>query len=108
MNVIKRNGSEVPFDLQKIKSAISKANANMHGSDKISEDTINTVCNRVLNKCKQYNRAVSVEEIQSLVEDGLILLNKYNIAKHYIKFRYQRELDRKQNGTYDFSSYISN
>ena len=99
MNVIKRNGSEVVFDLNKIKIAISKANASMEDTDKIDEETINQICNKVLTKCKKYTRAISVEEIQNMVEDTLIALNKYNIAKHYIKYRYQRELDRKKNTT---------
>lgn len=99
MNVIKRNGSEVVFDIEKIKRSIMKANASIEEADRIDDDTINFVCNRVLNKCKKYNRAINVEEIQDHVEDALIYLNKYNIAKHYIKYRYQRELDRKKNTT---------
>ena len=99
MTVIKRNGSEVPFDLDKVKLSLSKANNSVPESERIDDDTINFVCNRVLNKCKKYNRAISVEEIQDHVEDALIYLNKYDIAKHYIKYRYQRELDRKKNTT---------
>lgn len=99
MNVIKRNGSEVAFDLAKIKRSLTKANNSIDESERIDEDTINFICNRVLNKCKKYNRAISVEEIQDHVEDALIYLNKYDIAKHYIKYRYQRELNRKKNTT---------
>lgn len=99
MNVIKRNGSEVVFDIEKIKRSLIKANNSLEEQDRIDEDTINFVCNRVLNKCKKYNRAIAVEEIQDLVEDALIYLNKYDIAKHYIKYRYQRELNRKKNTT---------
>lgn len=99
MNVIKRNGSEVVFDLDKIKQSLIKANSSFEEKDRIDEDTINFICNRVLNKCNKYNRAISVEEIQDHVEDALIYLNKYDIAKHYIKYRYQRELDRKKNTT---------
>ena len=99
MNVIKRNGSEVVFDLNKIKIALSKANASIDEDDQIDDETINQICNKILTKCKKYTRAVSVEEIQNMVEDALISLNKYSIAKHYIKYRYQRELDRKKNTT---------
>lgn len=99
MNVIKRNGSEVVFDIEKIKRSLTKANNSIEESERIDEDTINFICNRVLTKCKKYNRAISVEEIQDHVEDALIYLNKYDIAKHYIKYRYQRELDRKKNTT---------
>ena len=79
MTVIKRNGSEVPFDLDKVKLSLSKANNSVPESERIDDDTINFVCNRVLNKCKKYNRAISVEEIQDHVEDALIYLNKYDI-----------------------------
>lgn len=99
MNVIKRNGSEVVFDIEKIKRSLTKANNSIDEVDRIDEDTINFICNRVLNKCKKYNRAINVEEIQDHVEDALIYLNKYDIAKHYIKYRYQREMDRKKNTT---------
>lgn len=99
MNVIKRNGSEVVFDLNKIKVALGKANASIDEDDQIDEETINQICNKILTKCKKFTRAISVEEIQNMVEDTLISLNKYNIAKHYIKYRYQRELDRKKNTT---------
>ena len=99
MNVIKRNGSEVVFDIEKIKRSLTKANNSIEEEDRIDEDTINFICNRVLTKCKKYNRAISVEEIQDHVEDALIYLNKYDIAKHYIKYRYQREVDRKKNTT---------
>lgn len=99
MNVIKRNGSEVVFDLNKIKIALSKANASIDEDDQIDDETINQICNKILTKCKKYTRAISVEEIQNMVEDALISLNKYSIAKHYIKYRYQRELDRKKNTT---------
>ncbi len=99
MNVIKRNGSEVVFDLNKIKVALSKANASIDEDDQIDDETINQICNKILTKCKKYTRAISVEEIQNMVEDALISLNKYSIAKHYIKYRYQRELDRKKNTT---------
>lgn len=103
MNVIKRNGSEVEFNLSKIKSAISKANSEKHSditeADLIDEETLNKVCNRVWTRCKKYNRAIHVEEIQDIVEDALMYYNKYNLAKHYIKFRYQKELDRRANTT---------
>ena len=72
MNVIKRNGSEVVFDLNKIKVALSKANASIDENDQIDDETINQICNKILTKCKKYTRAISVEEIQNMVEDALI------------------------------------
>lgn len=94
MNVIKRNGKEVKFDLNKIKQALKKAN---NSTEELTEDEINDITNKALTKCLKYRRAVSVEEIQDIVEDCLIQLRAYKTSKHYIKYRYQKELDRKQN-----------
>lgn len=94
MNVIKRNGKEVKFDLNKIKQALKKAN---NSTEELTEDEINDITNKALTKCLKYKRAVSVEEIQDIVEDCLIQLRAYKTSKHYIKYRYQKELDRKQN-----------
>ena len=99
MNVIKRNGSEVVFDVDKIKTSLTKANNSIEELHRITDLDITNICNKVWTKAKRLNRAVAVEEIQDFVEDALISLNKYAVAKHYIKYRYQRELDRKKNTT---------
>lgn len=96
MLVIKRNGKEVEFDINKIINAITQANKEYL---ELTPQQINEVANKVLLKCKKLNRAVNVEEIQDLVEDALIKINAYNVSKHYIKYRYQKELERKQNTT---------
>ena len=96
MNVIKRNGREVAFDMDRIVRAVTQANKEY---SELTEDQIVDVANKVLAKCKKLNRAVNVEEIQDMVEDTLIKINAYQVSKHYIKYRYQKELDRKQNTT---------
>ena len=99
MNVIKRNGSEVEFDINKIVRAISHASQEVDEKEGLQSDRIIEIANKVQNKFKRYNRAVSVEEIQDEVENKLMDANKFALAKHYIKYRYQRELDRKKNTT---------
>ena len=96
MNVIKRNGTEVVFDIDKIIRAISAANSEYQ---ELSHDKIIVLANKVLAKCRKLNRAVGVEEIQDMVEDALIQANAYQVSKHYIKYRYDKEKARHQNTT---------
>ncbi len=96
MNVIKRSGKEVAFDIDRIVRAVTKANEEY---SELSPEQITDVANKILVKCKKLNRAVNVEEIQDMVEDALIKINAYQVSKHYIKYRYQKELARKQNTT---------
>lgn len=96
MNVIKRDGKEVVFDIDKIIRAISAAN---NEYQELTHDKILLLANKVLNKCKKLNRAVNVEEIQDMVEDALIQANAYLVSKHYIKYRYDKEKARHQNTT---------
>ena len=96
-NVIKRNGSEVEFDIEKIVNAISKANEEVENKLTLSE--ITELANKVQNKFKKLARAVSVEEIQDEVENRLMAANKFDLAKHYIKYRYQKALNRRKNTT---------
>lgn len=96
MNVIKRNGKEVVFNIDRIVRAITKANEEY---SELTPEQITDIANKVLTKCKKLNRAVNVEEIQDMVEDALIKINAYQVSKHYIKYRYQKELARKQNTT---------
>lgn len=96
MNVIKRSGKEVPFDAAKITRAISKANAEY---SELSPEQISLVTNRVIASCTKLKRAVGIEEIQDMVENNLIRVNAYQVAKHYIKYRYQKQIERQQNTT---------
>ena len=96
MLVIKRNGKEVNFELNKIKRVIEKVNAE---TQELSEDSLNEVINNVLTKVKKYNRALNVEEIQEIVEECLMRAKAYSTAKQYIRYRYQKNLDRRQNTT---------
>lgn len=100
MKIIKRSGQEVEFDSSKIYNAITKANNNQEKDiDRISEAEIREIVDNVTNKCKSIKRAVSVEEIQDMVEENLVARNKFKLAKHYITYRYQRALVRQSNTT---------
>ena len=94
--VIKRDGSEKEFEPYKIKAAINKANKETH---ELSEEEINNIVNAILLKCKKFSRALNVEEIQEIVEDVLMQYKAYQTAKHYIRYRYQKTIDRRQNTT---------
>ena len=96
MQVIKRDGSERDYNIDKIKQAIVKANKE---TDEISDDDLSKIVNYVLSECGKYKRAINVEEIQEIVENALMKYNKFETAKQYIKYRYQKELNRKQNTT---------
>ena len=96
MQVIKRDGSERDYSIDKIKQAIIKANKE---TDEISDDDLSKIVNYVLAECGKYKRAINVEEIQEIVENSLMKYNKFETAKQYIKYRYQKELNRKQNTT---------
>lgn len=99
MKVIKRNGSEVDFDIQKIVDAISSANGEVVDRFKISDREISVITSEVAEKCKQYKRAVNVEEIQELVETELMISGAYQIAKKYIRYRYDHNQRRNNNTT---------
>ena len=96
MQVIKRDGSERDYSIDKIKQAIIKANKE---TDEISDDDLSKIVNYVLSECGKYKRAINVEEIQEIVENALMKYNKFETAKQYIKYRYQKELNRKRNTT---------
>lgn len=99
MNVIKRNGREVPFNINKIIRAIQSANNEVEKPNRISKEEIIEIANKVTHLCAQYGRAVSVEEIQDLVENEIIHSDKCDLSKHYIRYRYQQEIARRQNTT---------
>lgn len=96
MNVIKRSGKETQFNINKIKVAVEKANKE---TNELSNEDVAKVVNYVLNECNKYKRALNVEEIQEIVENALMKYNKFYTAKSYIKYRYQKTLNRKQNTT---------
>lgn len=97
MYVIKRDGSQVHFDAYKICEAISKANNAYEGSDKLSPKMIDEIVENINYKCSKLDRAVSVEEIQDMVEDCIMGLGRYRLAKEYITYRYKHALMRKSN-----------
>ena len=100
MKVIKRNGSEVEFDKNKIIVAITKANeANVF--HELTENQINEAADYIQYKCEKLNRAVSVEEIQDMVENQIMAHGAFEVAKEYVRYRYQRSLVRKANTTDD-------
>ena len=100
MRVIKRNGSEVDFDKNKIITAISKANEAGIRKE-LTKEQINEAAEYISYKCEKMNRAVSVEEIQDMVENQIMANGAFEIAKGYVKYRYTRSLIRKSNTTDD-------
>ena len=100
MKVIKRNGSEVDFDKYKIIAAITKAN-NSGQHKELTEGQILEAADYINYKCEKMNRAVSVEEIQDMVENQIMANGAFEIARNYVKYRYNRSLVRKSNTTDD-------
>ena len=101
MKLIKRNGAEVDFDKEKISSAIEKANAAIDDHDRIKSSEVKKLTERIVKKCDKLGRAVSVEEIQDMVEREIMSLGAFTLAKAYITYRYRRALVRKSNTTDD-------
>ncbi len=99
MKIIKRSGTEVGFDRVKIIAAVSKANKEAPESDRLSEQQINDISYKVENICTSLNRTLNVEEIQDLVENQIMNLKYFEVARKYITYRYKRSLVRKSNST---------
>ena len=99
MKIIKRNGQEAIFDEVKITNAIIAANKEVVETDRLSEEDIDNITNDIKYKCQKIKRALSVEEIQNLVEDELMKLNAFSVARKYITYRFQRALARQSNTT---------
>jgi ribonucleoside-triphosphate reductase (formate) len=99
MKIIKRNGSEVKFDIKKIVVAMEKANASVDEKDRISEEEIFEIAGKICSNMKSIKRALNVEEIQDLVETELMDRKFFALAKNYVTYRYQRALVRKANTT---------
>ena len=98
MKIIKRNGAEEDFDNNKIVVAVAKANT-AAGKNKLSLEQIKDIADYVEYKCVKLNRAVSVEEIQDMVENQIMSTGAFELAKDYVRYRYQRSLIRKANTT---------
>lgn len=101
MKIIKRNGSEAEFNLEKIRIAVTKANNTVPEHLQMKNQTIEKICQNVHRKCKTYFRAISVEEIQDMVEDEIMNQEFFEVARNYITYRYKRSLARKANSTDD-------
>lgn len=99
MKIIKRNGSEMRFDELKITAAIEKANNEVVETERLSDEDIDNITNNVKYQCEKMRRALSVEEIQNLVENEIMKLNAFAVARKYITYRYKRALVRKANTT---------
>ena len=99
MKIIKRNGQEAIFDEVKITNAIIGANKEVVETERLSEEEIDNITNDIKYKCQKIKRALSVEEIQNLVEDELMKLNAFSVARKYITYRFQRALARQSNTT---------
>ena len=99
MKIIKRNGAEVPFDITKIITAVTKASDSVGGKARLSREQITDIAATVTDQCQALNRAVSVEEVQDMVENQLMDIKAHDIARHYITYRYIQSLKRQTNTT---------
>ena len=101
MKIIKRNGAEAVFDLEKIRTAIGKANSVVEEAARLTQLQIDRIAESVAIRCETMNRSLSVEEIQDLVEDQIMAHGAFEVAKKYITYRYTRSLVRQSNTTDD-------
>ena len=101
MRIIKRNGAEVGFDITKIIIAVTKANESVEEVDRMTPVQIQRIAESVELQCQKMNRAPTVEEIQDMVEHSIMAHGAFEVAKHYITYRYTRSLVRKSNTTDD-------
>lgn len=101
VNVVKRNGQIVPFNERKIINAIRKANASVAENDRMSENDINNIMIQVVNECSKATENIGVEDIQDMVETGIMKVGAFAVAKHYITYRFQHSQIRQKNTTDD-------
>ena len=101
MKIIKRSGREDVFDEDKIVNAVAKANASVGEADRLTDEEVKSVGANVTKIATSSSRALSVEEIQDLVENEIMARKKYRVARNYITYRYTRQLARKANTTDD-------
>ena len=98
-NVIKRNGEEVDFNSQKIINAVHKANEEVDRLHQMNDYQIIAIADNIANKVNESTHAVNVEDIQDMVETGIMAMRGYEVAQKYVRYRYKRELTRKSNTT---------
>ena len=101
MKIIKRNGTEAVFDIEKIRMAIQKANEEAVSSERLTPEQIDKIAKNIETACLGMNRAPGVEEIQDMVEESIMSEQAFSVARKYITYRYQRALIRKANSTDD-------
>ncbi len=99
MKIIKRSGSEVTFDIEKIVAAVAKANNEVAHNERLSDEQIMVISKNIEQICKEMGRSLSVEEIQDLVENQIMNFRAFAVARKYITYRYKRALVRKSNST---------
>lgn len=97
--VIKRNGEEVDFRLEKIVNAIKKANEEVENIHRMNDFQIIAVAEKIAQQAEEFTHAVNVEDIQDMVETGIMEMRGYEVAQKYVRYRYKRELTRKSNTT---------
>lgn len=97
--VIKRNGEEVDFQLEKIVNAIKKANEEVENIHRMNEFQIIAIAEKIAQQAEEFTHAVNVEDIQDMVETGIMEMRGYEVAQKYVRYRYKRELTRKSNTT---------
>jgi ribonucleoside-triphosphate reductase len=101
MKIIKRNGSEVTFDIEKIVAAVQKANAAVSASCRLTAEQVHRIAQKVEDAAATCGHTVSVEEVQDMVEDQIMAACAYEVARHYITYRYVQNLKRTHNTTDD-------
>ena len=99
MKIIKRSGAEEEFHISKIEAAIVKANHSVPEKDRLTQEQIQKICQEVTRLCEAMGRALNVEEIQDLVENGIMEQHAFAVARNYITYRYERALVRRANST---------
>lgn len=99
MHIIKRSGEEVEFDSQKIENAIRKASESVPQNEQLNEEEISEITRKTVWQCKRLKHIPSVEDVQDIVENELMIHKHYAVARHYITYRYERALVRKSNTT---------
>ncbi len=99
MKIIKRSGAEADYDITKIIGAVQKANESVPEAERMSQEQILQISENVRATCEEMNRALNVEEIQDLVENQIMNLRSFDVARNYITYRYRRALVRKSNST---------
>ena len=98
-NVIKRNGEEVNFDLDKIVNAINAANKEVDRLHQLNDYQVQAIADNIAKQIEIMTHAIHVEDIQDMVETGIMEMRGYEVAQKYVRYRYKRELARKSNTT---------